>query len=73
MSALLANLEMTHLKTFSKPPRLLEFSNKSEHQSGIKGIIWRVLDAIDRLSDQRAWVQMTFRKQDQTGHKVELP
>lgn len=44
----------------SKPPRLLDFANKSEHQAGIRGAVWRVLDRIDQRRDERAWVQMTW-------------
>ena len=73
VSALLANLESDSLENVQQTTKAARVFQQVRTQSGIKGIIWRVLDAIDRLSDQRAWVQMTFRKQDQTGHKVELP
>jgi SAM-dependent methyltransferase len=50
------------LEEYSKPPRLLEFPNASGYQAGLKGLFWRLTDAIDRLSDNRAWVQITARK-----------
>ncbi|WP_205651049.1 class I SAM-dependent methyltransferase [Tsuneonella mangrovi] len=50
------------LEDYSKPPRLLEFSNASGYQSGIKGLVWRLTDWVDRLSDDRAWIQVTARK-----------
>jgi len=46
----------------SKPPRLLEFRNASTYQTGWKGLIWRATDAIDRLGDNRAWIQITAQK-----------
>lgn len=46
----------------SKPPRLLEFNNKSELQSGLKGLIWRTLDRIDAARDEQAWIQVVASK-----------
>jgi ubiquinone/menaquinone biosynthesis C-methylase UbiE len=48
--------------TYDKPPRLLEFANKSAHQSGLSGVAWRVLNAIDVIRKEQAWLQMTLRK-----------
>jgi SAM-dependent methyltransferase len=50
------------LESYSKPPRLLEFGNKSAYRAGIKGLVWRMTDALDALLDQRAWIQITARK-----------
>ena len=49
-------------ETYSKPPRLIEFRNRSAHQAGLKGILWRASNALDSARDQQAWVQMTLRK-----------
>ena len=46
----------------SKPPRLLEFANKSALASGWKGWLWRASDRIDRLRGEQAWVQLEYRK-----------
>ena len=50
------------LGSYSKPPRLLEFNNSDSLQRGWKGMVWRLTDTLDRWRDQRAWMQMTFRK-----------
>lgn len=50
------------LETCDKPPRLLEFSNKSSHQSGLSGMVWRLLNTIDRIRGEQAWLQATLRK-----------
>lgn len=55
------------LKDYSKPPRLLEFSNASNHQSGLQGTIWRILDKIDQLTDNKAWIQVMARKNETTS------
>jgi ubiquinone/menaquinone biosynthesis C-methylase UbiE len=55
-------LILKELECYSKPPRLLEFANAAELQSGLKGLIWRLTDKIDSLRDERAWVQMAWRK-----------
>lgn len=50
------------LDTYDKPPRLLEFGNKSHWQSNLKGLIWRGLNFIDSLRGEQAWIQVTMRK-----------
>lgn len=50
------------LELYDKPPRLLEFGNRSHWQSGMAGYIWRALNFIDRVRGQQAWVQTTLRK-----------
>jgi SAM-dependent methyltransferase len=54
--------ELEILEVFDKPPRLLEFANKSHFQTGIKGFVWRMLNQIDRMRGQQAWVQVAARK-----------
>jgi len=49
------------LENYSKPPRLLEFENRHNLSSGIKGVIWRITDMIDKIFDQRAWIQYVLR------------
>jgi len=46
---------------------LLEFSNASNHQSGLQGTIWRILDKIDQLTDNKAWIQVMARKNETTS------
>lgn len=52
----------TLLDCYDKPPRLLEFSNFSPYQAGLKGAIWRLLNALDKLLHQQAWIQVALRK-----------
>ncbi|MGI9351169.1 MAG: class I SAM-dependent methyltransferase [Rhizobiaceae bacterium] len=59
----LRNTGFREIEVYSKPPRLLEFANKTGLQSGIKGILWRLTDQFDLLLDQRAWVQMIWRNE----------
>lgn len=46
----------------SKPPRLLEFSNKSHYQTGVKGLVWRSLDGFDAMRKEQAWIQIVAEK-----------
>lgn len=46
----------------SKPPRLLEFDNKSHYQTGLKGLIWRTLDGLDAIRKEQAWIQIVAEK-----------
>jgi SAM-dependent methyltransferase len=50
------------LEIYDKPPRLLEFSNRSHWQSGLAGAAWRSLNALDRMLGQQAWIQVAARK-----------
>ncbi len=50
------------LETRDKPPRLLEFANRSSHQAGLSGMAWRALNTLDRWRGEQAWVQATLRK-----------
>ena len=50
------------LEIESKPPRLLEFSNKSHYQTGFKGLIWRTLDRFDAMRKEQAWIQIVAEK-----------
>ena len=45
----------------SKPPRLLEFNNKSHYQKGLTGAIWRFLNKIDGLRNEQAWIQIVAK------------
>ena len=44
---------------YDKPPRLLEFSNKSDLSQGLKGVLWRFFGGIDKWTGERAWLQVT--------------
>jgi 2-polyprenyl-3-methyl-5-hydroxy-6-metoxy-1,4-benzoquinol methylase len=55
------NVEFVHRK--SKPPRLLEFGNKSNFSTGWKGMLWRVLNRVDAIRGEQAWLQLEFIKQ----------
>lgn len=46
---------------YSKPPRLLGFSNQSNLTKGWKGMIWRLTHVWDRATDQQAWLHATLR------------
>jgi len=45
-----------------KPPRLLAYENRNQYSRGLYGTIWRVLDKIDRLRKEEAWMQIVARK-----------
>ena len=47
---------------YSKPPRLLEFGNKSGHTRGFSGVVWRLLNNVDQARDEMAWMQFTCIK-----------
>ena len=47
----------------SKPPRLLEFGNKSAFSGGWKGLVWRILNKVDEFRGQQAWLQLEFVKE----------
>ena len=49
------------ISVYSKPPRLLEFSNKSDYQKGVAGVIWRFLNMIDSLREEQAWIQVVAK------------
>ena len=61
---MLCELGFEVVEMYSKPPRLLEFKNKSNYQKGIAGMIWRFLNWIDRCRDEQAWVHVVCRKPD---------
>ena len=50
------------LEIESKPPRLLEFSNKSHYQTGLKGFVWRMFDKFDAIRKEQAWIQVVAEK-----------
>ena len=49
------------LNVYDKPPRLLEFSNKSDLSKGLKGSLWRLLGGVDKVLKEQAWLQVTVR------------
>lgn len=59
---MLTELGFEVTEMYSKPPRLLEFKNKSEYQKGIAGMLWRSLNSVDRWRDEQAWVHVVCRK-----------
>jgi len=46
----------------SKPPRLLEFSNRSVWSRGVKGVVWKLLDMVDSWRGEQAWIQYTISR-----------
>lgn len=68
MRKICSHLNLNELECYSKPPRLLEFANAAELQSGLKGLVWRMTDKFDALRDERAWVQMAWRKPHGSGN-----
>jgi len=60
----LRSLEEQGFKTIeiqSKPPRLLEFNNKSHYQKGVSGLIWRILNWTDQIRGEQAWIQIVAK------------
>ncbi len=49
------------LRMCTKPPRLLMCPNDYPGTRGISGIIWRFTDMLDKLLDQRAWIECCCR------------
>lgn len=49
------------IDVYDKPPRLLEFSNKSDLSQGLKGRVWRFLSTVDKVTKEQAWLQVTVR------------
>jgi SAM-dependent methyltransferase len=43
-------------------PRLLRFGNTHDLSQGVKGRLWRALDGVDGLIDQRGWIQVGARR-----------
>lgn len=62
VESMLKELGFAVAEMYSKPPRLLEFKNKSQYQSGAAGIVWRSLNQIDKWRDEQAWVHVVCRK-----------
>jgi trans-aconitate methyltransferase len=53
--------ELRELHT--RPPRMLAFSNRNQgHAKGLIGLAWGVLDGLDGLLDQRAWIEVCCTK-----------
>jgi SAM-dependent methyltransferase len=48
--------------SYSKPPRLLEFANKSKHSRELSGVTWHLLNNVDQARDEMAWMQFTCIK-----------
>lgn len=55
-------LGLSVTREYSKPPRLLEFGNKSNHTKGVSGSVWRLLNAVDKVNDEMAWIQFSCVK-----------
>ncbi len=64
--ALKTAIETTGLKvihTQTLPPRMAVYSDMAQaHASGIKGRIWKLLNRVDRIIDQQAWIEFVCRK-----------
>ena len=61
ISKLLGDSSYDILEVYDKPPRLLEFENGSALSSGLKGVVWRFTDFVDKLFNEQAWIQTTLR------------
>ncbi|WP_160168120.1 class I SAM-dependent methyltransferase [Rhodopirellula sallentina] len=59
---MLTQLGFEVVEMYSKPPRLLEFKNRSSYQKGLAGTVWRTLNGVDRWRDEQAWVHVVCRK-----------
>ena len=46
-------------------PRLLRFGNTHKLGRGLKGRVWRGFDRVDRLTGERAWIQISARRNPQ--------
>ncbi|CAK8722849.1 hypothetical protein KKHLCK_12115 [Candidatus Electrothrix laxa] len=55
---------LTVKNVYSKPPRLLAYGNQSKYTAGVSNVVWRVLNFIDSMRDEMAWVQFTCKRKD---------
>lgn len=62
LTELLASTGWEVLEMRTTAPRLLRFGNTHGLAHGVKGMMWRVLDDVDRVTDQRAWIQASARR-----------
>ena len=64
--ALRASIESTGFKvidTKTLPPRMAAYSDINQaHASGIKGKVWAVLNRLDKVFDQQAWIEFVCQK-----------
>lgn len=57
MKSFCESIGLEVISSQSKPPRLLEFSNKSSFASGATGMAWKLFNKIDGITDEQAWIQ----------------
>ncbi|MCI5115555.1 MAG: methyltransferase domain-containing protein [Candidatus Electrothrix sp. AW1] len=55
---------LTVQKVYSKPPRLLAYGNQSKYTAGVFNVVWRILNFIDSIRDEMAWVQFTCKRKN---------
>jgi SAM-dependent methyltransferase len=56
------------LSTITIAPRMLAWTDgKKAHAAGVKGVVWNVLDKLDQMTDQRAWIEFVCQKPDEVG------
>jgi len=58
--AKLANLRILELNTL--PPRALAYSNGHKGSNGLFRVVWKILDLIDTLRNERAWIELVAVK-----------
>ncbi|MFO0940326.1 MAG: class I SAM-dependent methyltransferase [Pirellulales bacterium] len=50
-------------RVYSIAPRMLAWTDGSKaHAAGLKGKLWAVLDRLDQMMDQRAWIEFVCQK-----------
>lgn len=62
LTAVVADLGLEVVALRSRPPRLLEFSNRNELSRGLFGLAWRATNMWDRVRDERAWLEVVCRR-----------
>lgn len=58
---MLVEQQFVPFQTRSKAPRLLHFQNQSMYQKGLVGRLWRIMDYIDQMRGEQAWVQVASK------------
>ena len=63
LAAVTEELGFEVLEVMTVPPRMLAYGQSNQaHRKGWKGIVWQLLDRVDQLRDEQAWIRVCARK-----------
>jgi SAM-dependent methyltransferase len=66
-----SRLGLRILEWHTEPPRVLAFANRHRESNGLRGTMWRALDAVDRVRDERAWLEVCCCRADSSSLPTE--